>query len=836
MRDFGILWLNARNLQYITKFNPKKQIRLATNKFQTKEFLMQRWIPVPKTYAHITHRDHLFHTNFANFNHEKFVVKPNRWSQWNWIYIIKDVKKIKSTEKKVEVEVKRWFVPQFIATVRHKLKKKYYDSFYAHLPHYPYEYRIWSNWIADFDFKQKLVHILDWQYRIWNKPDSILIEEYVEAGEWFEAYCERWLADVRIISFNLVPIAAMVRVPTEKSEGKANIAQWGIALWVDVATWRISSLSWKWAGKVFSEKFPPEYAHFKDMKVPHWNELLQLSANAQFFVNIWYVGLDWVITKKWPMLIELNGRAWIEIQNITRQPLLSRMRKIEDMAIRTPKKWVEIAHALFNEAKAPVKDAQFLYLSQSWILSKPWDTAVSIDVIATAVIQKKRNYISRSLMNKLDTSRLVIKLPDSNIRTVITVYVSDKVHGHKIVLWTDFLQDYMLKAEHKSHPHIEFIHKRNLLEDEFQDLQILDQNLLSLSKKINLSSALKPINYLSELDTFISKKWKYNPRFRYSYPSKNSIQSWKDNLKRLYDQQAGGTLLESGFAQLFYDKMHELDSKIGLIDAYVNQNLDKMYKYNKAIFGKFDNKLLKESKQKIETYDLDIEVNMWRKLSWTEVKKEVLDYLKKKNLTHIPVYTTTRSMSRISIWFKHWKPFINLLVTDRGSFLEAKMEAKLVHEIDVHLMRYINWQKSGRNIMTMWTAWYVKDEEGLAIWNAEQVMRKFIPEHENLAIYEKYYWLSAAQELSFRNLAEFVMDNKYDNSRIKSWSWVYNTCLKMKRGVQNTEIIHPGAVYLKDKVYLEWYDKIRDHVAKNWKIDERLMVWKIKLEDLDSIF
>ena len=244
MKDFGILGLNARNLQYITRFNPKKQISFATNKFKTKEFLSQRGIPVPKTLAHITHRDQLFHTNFSKFKCKKFVVKPNRGSQGNGIYIVKDLEKLKlQNEENSEESVS--FVPEVLQKFRQEIKKKYYNTFYAHLPSYPYRYRISGEWINDFKFKNKLVHTLDGQYRVGNKPDSILIEELIEPGEGFEVFCDWGLADIRIISFNLVPVAAMVRVPTEKSDGKANIAQGGIALGVEIATGRITSLSWK---------------------------------------------------------------------------------------------------------------------------------------------------------------------------------------------------------------------------------------------------------------------------------------------------------------------------------------------------------------------------------------------------------------------------------------------------------------------------------------------------------------------------------------------------------------------------------------------------------------
>ena len=55
--------------------------------------------------------------------------------------------------------------------------------------------------------------------------DKIIVEEKLIAGELFKDFCEFGLADIRIIVFNLVPVATMIRMPTKISGGKANLAQ-----------------------------------------------------------------------------------------------------------------------------------------------------------------------------------------------------------------------------------------------------------------------------------------------------------------------------------------------------------------------------------------------------------------------------------------------------------------------------------------------------------------------------------------------------------------------------------------------------------------------------------
>jgi len=47
--------------------------------------------------------------------------------------------------------------------------------------------------------------------------DAVLVEELIIPGGGFEPFCEFGLADIRVIAHNLVPVAAMLRVPTVQS-------------------------------------------------------------------------------------------------------------------------------------------------------------------------------------------------------------------------------------------------------------------------------------------------------------------------------------------------------------------------------------------------------------------------------------------------------------------------------------------------------------------------------------------------------------------------------------------------------------------------------------------
>jgi hypothetical protein len=192
--------------------------------------------------------------------------------------------------------------------------------------------------------KFQLADILDGVHSMTSK-DTILIEEKLIPGSGFKEFCQYGLADIRIIVFNLVPVAAMIRIPTPESNGKANINSGGIGCGIDLQSGKIfSTLS---HNKLYKQKFPKESRAYQGKKIPFWDDLLFYSSKIQYFVNMGYLALDWVITEDGPKLLEINARAGLEVQKISDVRLKNVLHKIEDLNIQDPQKGVEIAQTLF---------------------------------------------------------------------------------------------------------------------------------------------------------------------------------------------------------------------------------------------------------------------------------------------------------------------------------------------------------------------------------------------------------------------------------------------------------------------------------------------------------
>ena len=70
--------------------------------------------------------------------------------------------------------------------------------------------------------------------------DRVLIEECIEPHSFFQEIYPIGVPDFRVILLNEVPLMSMLRVPTHKSDGKANLHQGGLGIGIDMETATIS--------------------------------------------------------------------------------------------------------------------------------------------------------------------------------------------------------------------------------------------------------------------------------------------------------------------------------------------------------------------------------------------------------------------------------------------------------------------------------------------------------------------------------------------------------------------------------------------------------------------
>lgn len=156
--------------------------------------------------------------------------------------------------------------------------------------------------------------------------DSAVVEELLVQSEALRDLVPIGLADIRVISFLGYPVMAMMRIPTQASHGKANIHMGAVAAGIRLSTGQI--IHSVWAGLPSSEH-PDTGVLLLGKTVPFWNEILEVAMEAQRLTGLGYAGVDIALDeKKGPVVMEVNRRPGLEIQNANAAGLLRRLRKI----------------------------------------------------------------------------------------------------------------------------------------------------------------------------------------------------------------------------------------------------------------------------------------------------------------------------------------------------------------------------------------------------------------------------------------------------------------------------------------------------------------------------
>jgi alpha-L-glutamate ligase-like protein len=305
-----ILGMNARTLNFIRPYNKRPDNFKIDNKILTKRLLEKAHLSTPKLF-------HIFETplDVESFDFTKlpasFVIKPNRG-----------------------------FGGSGILVVYGKRKDTWVDNQGAE--------------VTIDQIRLHLLDILDGSFSMFDIPDVAFIEQKIRTHRAFRRLTYRGTPDIRIIVFNKVPIMAMMRLPTIDSGGRANLHQGAIGIGIDIASGITNNAIYKHRR---IEYLPKTKIKLNGFKIPQWDEILHIASEAQFISKIGYIGVDIVIDKdEGPMVLELNVRPGLEIQNANRMPLYKRLRRVEDLEVKTPEKGISIAKELFATDLAPQED------------------------------------------------------------------------------------------------------------------------------------------------------------------------------------------------------------------------------------------------------------------------------------------------------------------------------------------------------------------------------------------------------------------------------------------------------------------------------------------------
>jgi len=281
-----ILGLNKRNREYIFKHNPRP-IFPYVSKDRMKRMFHHIGIATPQTYCMVKEKKGLMTAMKVMEREESFVIKPSAGLGGEGIWVV-DAE---------EQDGKRVYIAKGRS---HSLG----------------------------ELKEHIVQIIDGQYSSeWD--DVAIIEEKIIVDPEIAKYIVDGVPDIRVIVFEGFPIMAMTRIPTRESGGAANLHKGAIGMGLSISDGSGINPFWRGRGGTI-HRHPDTNAVLKDMKIPRWSEILELACLVQGASRLGYVGVDIVLSTKGPVVLEVNKRPGLEIQNTNLSGLLKRIEFLED--------------------------------------------------------------------------------------------------------------------------------------------------------------------------------------------------------------------------------------------------------------------------------------------------------------------------------------------------------------------------------------------------------------------------------------------------------------------------------------------------------------------------
>lgn len=301
-----LLGMNARNLDYVRRYNRARGRRLADQKLRCKMALKKNALPVSKLIAKISTTEELDHFDWQTLP-ESFALKPNRGFGGEGIVVVYARKRSRNDA---------WVKAD-------------------------------GSSITVADLKNHIQNILDGSFSLSNKPDVAFFEERLKLFKLFKPYTWKGIPDIRIIVFNRVPVMAMLRLPTKDSGGKANLHQGAIGVGIDMANGTTTTAI---VGKGRLIEYVPETRLLlSGLKIPRWKDILTMAVKAQEVSGLGFLGADIAIDRDTgPVILELNARPGLSIQLANMTGLKERLERVKGVKIKSVDHGVRVGMNLFG--------------------------------------------------------------------------------------------------------------------------------------------------------------------------------------------------------------------------------------------------------------------------------------------------------------------------------------------------------------------------------------------------------------------------------------------------------------------------------------------------------
>jgi len=286
LNRLGMLNMNRRNVDYISRYNSRASYPLVDNKLKTKLVVAEYDIPTPKLLQVVRQQHEISRFKTMAAGLERFAMKPAKGSGGKGITVIS------GREGGQFVKASGAIVPLSFLEIH-------------------------------------LSNILAGLYSLAGTPDVAIVEDLVESIPGLAKYSFQGVPDIRIVVFQGYPVMAMLRLATKASDGKANLHQGAIGVGLNIANGR--GLNAVQFNRPVSNH-PDVGLALENIVIDDWDLMLAMAARCYEATGLGYMGVDLVVdASKGPLLLELNARPGLAIQMANGCGLLPRLQTIESL-------------------------------------------------------------------------------------------------------------------------------------------------------------------------------------------------------------------------------------------------------------------------------------------------------------------------------------------------------------------------------------------------------------------------------------------------------------------------------------------------------------------------
>jgi alpha-L-glutamate ligase-like protein len=266
-----VFGMNRRNVELVHRENRREHYPLADDKLLAKSVLERSGVPVPETLATCAGLFAVAPTLERLRPLENFVVKPSHGAGGDGIVVVGE-----------RVDDQSWQRAGGQTISLAELRKHFADIVFG----------AFSNELEDTGFAERRV-----------EPHPVFRELWPDG-----------LCDIRLLVLRCRPFMAMVRVPTQRSAGRANLHSGGLGLAVDLDTGKTTRAQ---CGSDVVSRHPDSGTPLVGIELPAWEKVLTAATRAALAVPLGYLGVDVVVNADAePLILEINARPGLEIQNV----------------------------------------------------------------------------------------------------------------------------------------------------------------------------------------------------------------------------------------------------------------------------------------------------------------------------------------------------------------------------------------------------------------------------------------------------------------------------------------------------------------------------------------